>query len=456
MGFSHRPGNSGGCSEMAASVTTSSLQPALAADAPAFVPGAAKHGASSSPEGSDKASSLAEPDSRPRDEQLPATPAMAAKEGGEVVERGSQPPSEDGEEEDEDVTLEFREVRGQLRPVAPNLDISPLDVQFSQMRIREEFRCGRRLADSVEQVRAVYVPGASSSQPATGSTPSADAVEASATAAAEGGDNSEGYYRLETPFPAIEVIKWRCKLRDEQTGRPKVDPTTGEELYDEQERWFTLDNRRLYCLQKAAAKVWPRRAVIPVIEIPPGPLARMRELRKFRTLDRGKSVFIGGRGEEEELQWWSWQDEVGLKVRGDGSGSGSRADGETDYEKCRAALKRRPRLEPGRAAQGQLEKAPRRGSSWARRGHYHGHSRAGEDDDSTGTDHAGVSSAARGFFIFVGIYLTLRIALRFWLSGHWTTLGATMPLPDLRSSTSSLALVLVGAAAASWLAKRSH
>ena len=60
-----------------------------------------------------------------------------------------------------------------------------------------------------------------------------------------------GQWLLQAPFPPIEVIRWRCKLRDEVTGRPLLD-ATGTELLDQEERWYTLDNRRLYCLQKVS------------------------------------------------------------------------------------------------------------------------------------------------------------------------------------------------------------
>ena len=39
-------------------------------------------------------------------------------------------------------------------------------------------------------------------------------------------------WHLEAPFPPIEVMRWRCKLRDDATGRPLVDPKTGEQFLD--------------------------------------------------------------------------------------------------------------------------------------------------------------------------------------------------------------------------------
>ena len=38
-----------------------------------------------------------------------------------------------------------------------------------------------------------------------------------------------------------------------------------------EDRWFTLDNRRLYCLQKVAVSLWPDRAVAEVCCLPLGP-----------------------------------------------------------------------------------------------------------------------------------------------------------------------------------------
>ncbi|CAK0906659.1 unnamed protein product [Prorocentrum cordatum] len=101
-----------------------------------------------------------------------------------------------------------------------------MDIRFSQMKMRHLFGDGRRIAEAIQAIRQV---------PCT-------EEESAAHAGAK--------WRLEFPFPPIEVVRWRCKLRD-NTGRPRLDPDTGEELYDSEENWFTLDNRRLYCLQEA-------------------------------------------------------------------------------------------------------------------------------------------------------------------------------------------------------------
>lgn len=120
------------------------------------------------------------------------------------------------------------------------------------------------------------------------------------------------------PFPPIEVVRWRCKLRDERTGRPKVNPETGRTLYDPEEHLFTLDNRRLYCLQLAATRVWPELCTIDVAELPSGPPELMREMKKFKTVDSGKSILIVSRQDRVPFIRWSWR--VKLKVS-DGAGS---------------------------------------------------------------------------------------------------------------------------------------
>lgn len=165
--------------------------------------------------------------------------------------------------------------------------MSPLDMRFSQRKMRHTFADGRPLTDSAEAVNVVRNEDAGEGDP---------------------------QWRLEAPFPAIEVVRWRCKIRDERTGRPKVDEATGLEMYDPEDHWFTLDNRRLYCLQVAAASVYPETCSVEVLQIPPGPPERMRELRKFRTLDSGRSIMIGSRVDGVPFKQWSWEAKVGIDI----------------------------------------------------------------------------------------------------------------------------------------------
>lgn len=169
---------------------------------------------------------------------------------------------------------------GRGRGGRPTLQLCPLELRFSQKKMRSVFADGRPIEDAVELVCPVSRPA----------------------------DEAELYdapWRLEAPFPPIEVLRWRCKLRDETTGRPLLDEA-GREVFEESESWFTLDNRRLYCLQKVAARLWPERCTVDVVaEIRKD--RRMREIRKFRTLDSGESIMVGSRVDGVPFRRWAWR-----------------------------------------------------------------------------------------------------------------------------------------------------
>lgn len=176
--------------------------------------------------------------------------------------------------------------------------LSPFDVHFSQTRIRDQFQDARTLDEAVDGIRVV---------------PYADSSDDFEDMSTRGKDFS----LLDVPFPRIEVTKWRCKLR-EPDGSPKLD-AAGMELYSHEEIWFSFDNRRLCCLQRAAAKEWPKEVRCEVVEIPQH-LAKMRELRKFDTRTFGYSVLVGRResgttrsaAADQNLSSWSWRLAVGL------------------------------------------------------------------------------------------------------------------------------------------------
>lgn len=240
--------------------------------------------------------------------------------------------------------------------------LSPLEIHFSQTRIRSEFQDGHTVEETQLEIKAVErgepLPGTQGDREVGGETTAADtsdpaaadssSAETSLTAGATASEPSpelagdrdyvgtrplgeatedlssfdaragqpelpeeaaKDWMLLWHPFPRIEVTKWRCKLR-EPDGSPKLDPNTGLELYSHEERWFSFDNRRLYCLQKRAAAVWPRQVRCEVVEIPTN-LARMRELRKFDTRTFGLSVIVGRR-DDPSPEVWSWRKAVGL------------------------------------------------------------------------------------------------------------------------------------------------
>eukprot|EP00929_Paragymnodinium_shiwhaense_P107814 TRINITY_DN74172_c0_g1_i1.p1 TRINITY_DN74172_c0_g1~~TRINITY_DN74172_c0_g1_i1.p1 ORF type:complete len:413 (+),score=85.84 TRINITY_DN74172_c0_g1_i1:145-1383(+) len=337
----------------------------------------------------------------------------------------------------------MRNVRGRLRPVEANRRMSPLDVHFSQMRARERFRCESLIEDTLSQIRKVPLETA---QRALEEAPPSEELLAEETAALQGRGRrveERKTWLLEAPFPAIEVLKWRCKLRDEETGRPKVDEDTGLELYDAKDRWFSLDNRRLYCLQQAAVEVWPDRCLIDVIELPEGPLSRSRELRKFRTLDRGRSVFIGSRGAGQELECWSWREKVGIeKVDGeaDGVAVASRRRPPAPGAGAQAHLRER-QLNQGRggggsgAAPGPPRQRLSSGSGGGGRGalrREEGSSEAGEPDSAVGglIKRFGGTQAS-SILVFVAIYVGLRLLFKVGQAGMRNAQTSSGGLPGM-------------------------
>lgn len=177
--------------------------------------------------------------------------------------------------------------------------LSPFQVRFSQTHIRPLFQDGQSVNDAVPLVTSeLYEPLPEEE----------NEVEPGATDVFGAPTGSDNWWLLQHPFPEIEVIQWRCKLRKDD-GTIKVDEA-GMELYGDLE-WHTLDNRRLYCLQRAAVKFHPKEVRIVVCIVRQEDAAVTREFRKFRTLDCGRTVGIGHR-DEAEIPRWSWRKELGL------------------------------------------------------------------------------------------------------------------------------------------------
>lgn len=202
--------------------------------------------------------------------------------------------------------------------------LSPFDIHFSQTRLRNEFQDGHTIDETTRLIQTV--PRGTRRTPAESGSGAADAdtTEAKEGEQAEAdeedilGEGCEDLsavtrgeeFKLQSfPFPRIEVTKWRCKLR-EPDGSAKIDPSSGLELYSHEERWFTFDNRRLYCLQKAATAIWPTEVRCEVIEVPHN-MAKSRELRKFDTRTFGCTVLVGRR-DDTNIDTWSWRAAVGL------------------------------------------------------------------------------------------------------------------------------------------------
>lgn len=156
--------------------------------------------------------------------------------------------------------------------------LNPLAVGFSQPRIKPEFMDGSSFDDAI---------AACHTEPCD--------VDAS---------GRFEWVLLSPPFPAIEVVPWRPKLR-KPDGTALKDPTTGAPRRGK-ERWFTLDNRRLHCLQRAAIEAWPKLCYVPVRIMKDLP-EDGHALRKFKTTSEGASIALAGSKDSiQDATLWDW------------------------------------------------------------------------------------------------------------------------------------------------------
>jgi hypothetical protein len=146
-------------------------------------------------------------------------------------------------------------------PVFEEKLICPFSVRFTQENIRTTFQDGRALQDSLAQIKT------------------------------QKGDGKNYDLILCAPFPAIEIIRW----------------SGGSRSYSCGEQWFTFDNRRLFCLQRAAAAYWPAR-VAAVVEV----LYKADKgswSKKCDTTTDGTSVNLRlcGVCQDQSIGRWDWQ-----------------------------------------------------------------------------------------------------------------------------------------------------
>jgi len=139
---------------------------------------------------------------------------------------------------------------------------------------------------------------------------------------------------LEAPFPNIEIVRWH------QKGRGSADPDV--------KHWFTLDNRRLYCLQRAAVAYWPRRvgAVVEVLYN-----ATDGIWRKDDSSTAGCSVSIG-HSLKAIVGRWSWREAI--LVGGASAAAATAAVGSPPRDQ-QQQQQRQPQTEPRDAKKEQQE-----------------------------------------------------------------------------------------------------
>lgn len=163
-------------------------------------------------------------------------------------------------------------------PIYEEKLICPLAIRFTQDHIRTTFRDGRQVEAAVEEI---------GTKPGIG----------------------EYDLILDVPFPNIEILRW-CVPRQDADVTSETSCAVGTRP---REHWFTLDNRRLYCLQSAASAHWPARcaAVVEILYADSGSVRK-----KFDSTACGWSVAIGHSYEEPPICRWDWRERVlPLEVR---------------------------------------------------------------------------------------------------------------------------------------------
>mmetsp|Transcript_29927 Transcript_29927/g.93018 ORF Transcript_29927/g.93018 Transcript_29927/m.93018 type:complete len:340 (-) Transcript_29927:208-1227(-) len=200
--------------------------------------------------------------------------------------------------------LDAREVVGLVRNTQREvLWISPLDVYFSQNVVYPRFADGRSVDDTVNQIRANGYR----------SCPSTD------------GAAEEQRLILEPPFPIIEAVRWAPKMRDGK-GRPLLDDNGNQRHGDA--GIFSVDNRRLYALQRAAVAQYPSQCCTAVSVITDKNEV-LRHLKKFRTRTNGLSITISewnGVGRDNArmfsaMRVWDWRSAIARAAEAGEEGS---------------------------------------------------------------------------------------------------------------------------------------
>mmetsp|Transcript_295 Transcript_295/g.822 ORF Transcript_295/g.822 Transcript_295/m.822 type:complete len:391 (+) Transcript_295:16-1188(+) len=213
---------------------------------------------------------------------------------------------------------------------------SPLEVLFSQNVIYPKFTDGRNIDDAVKNVRAFTrerptLPKESYEGLSELAVAKAKAAAATAASIAEEGLKQDNFdVVIVPPFPSIEVVWWSPKLRD-GSGVPLTGEDGGE-LRAEQ-ALFTVDNRRLYALQRAAIAHWPRRCITRV-HVVADRVEVLKHLRKFRTRTNGMSINITewhgiGRDNARDfnaMRVWDWRSAVPRAVETSSTGGGTEAE----------------------------------------------------------------------------------------------------------------------------------
>jgi len=157
-------------------------------------------------------------------------------------------------------------------PIYEEKLICPLSIRFTQDYIRTTFRDGRQIQTALNAIKV---------EPGVGQF---DLV-------------------LRAPFPHIEIMRWRIP----RYGVARIKTSGRNRSTEEREHWFTLDNRRLYCLQKVATALWPRRVatVVEILYADPGSI-----WRKYNNYTHGFCVNLGPSSSEAPTDRFDWRETI--------------------------------------------------------------------------------------------------------------------------------------------------
>jgi len=146
--------------------------------------------------------------------------------------------------------------------------VSPLAIRFSQQHVRPQFQDKRDVFKTCDEIECVEI---------------------------------DKHLLLKCPFPVIDVIRWEPKKRGKD-GKAIVDHN-GLEQFDRY-GWFSMDNRRLLCMQEVAMRHWPKIYKCAVNVWHDLPTIR-RAARKFKSSSSGQVCLIGESRKVEGVEW-SW------------------------------------------------------------------------------------------------------------------------------------------------------
>jgi len=157
-------------------------------------------------------------------------------------------------------------------PIYEEKLVSPFAIRFTQEHIRTTFRDGRSVEAAIEEINQGHGTG------------NYDVI-------------------LRAPFPPIEILRW-CMPRQDADLAAETNCPVGVRP---REHWFTLDNRRLFCLQRAAVAAWPRRcaAVVMILYADPGTVRK-----KYDSASAGFAVSVAHSYDDIPVMRWDWRERI--------------------------------------------------------------------------------------------------------------------------------------------------